>query len=70
MEATDQGAATNSHIIENPVVEIGDQFTSCVYPLVQQSPAADTSFHSPMEGRIDVVREFEYGLDAPFVEIL
>ena len=50
MESTDQGAAAASHTEENPVVESGDQFASYITPLVQQSPADDTSFHSPMEG--------------------
>ena len=51
---------------DHPLVESGDQFTSYINRLAQQSPATDTSFHSPMEGRTDVVNEFEYGLDAPF----
>ena len=50
MEATDQGAAIDSHMGENPIVESGDQFSSYVTPLVQQYPAAKTSFHSSMEG--------------------
>ena len=50
MEATDQGAATDSHMGENLVIESGYQFASYVTPLVQQSPTDDTSFHSPMEG--------------------
>ena len=50
MEATDNGAATNSRVGENPVVESGYQFASYVTPLVQQSPATGTSFHSSMEG--------------------
>ena len=66
MEATNQGAATDSHMGENPVVESGDQFSSYVTPLLQQSPAGDTSFHSPMEGQNDSTNETEYGPDAPF----
>ena len=34
MEATNQGAITTSHVEENMVVEIGDQFASYVTPLV------------------------------------
>ena len=48
------------------VVESGDQFTSYVNPLVEQPPMAETSFHPPMEGRIDSPNEPQYGLDAPF----
>ena len=66
MEAIDQGPATDPHMGENPVVESGDQFTSYVTPLVQQSPVADTSFHSLMEGQNDGIDETEYGPDAPF----
>ena len=35
MEATDQGAAIDSHMRETPIVESGDQFTSYITPLVQ-----------------------------------
>ena len=66
MEAIDQGAATDSHVGGIPVVESGEQFTSYINPLVQQSPTTDTSFHSPMEGRIDGLDETDYGPDAPF----
>ena len=66
MEATCQGAAMKSHVGGIPVVESEEQFTSYINPLVQQSPAADTSFHSLMEGQIDGIDETEYGPDAPF----
>ena len=66
MEATDQGATTTSHVEENLVVESGDQFTSYVTPLVQQPPMGDTSFHAPVEGRVDSLVHPDYGLDAPF----
>ena len=66
MEATDQGAATDSHVGGIPIVDSGEQFNYYINPLVQQSPAADTSFHSPMEGRIDGIDETEYGPNAPF----
>ena len=66
MESIDQGAVTSSLRGENPVVERGDQFASYVTPLVQQSPTADTSFHSLMEGRIDSPVETKYGPNAPF----
>ena len=49
MESTDQGDATDSHVGGIPVPESGEQFTSYINPLVQKSPAVDTSFHSPME---------------------
>ena len=66
MEATNQGTTTDSRMGENLVVESGDQFTSYVTPLVQQYPTTDTSFHSSMECRNDVINEAEYGPDAPF----
>ena len=66
MEATNQGATTDSHVEGILVVESGDQFTSYVTPLVQQYPTTDTSFHSSMECRNDVINEAEYGPDAPF----
>ena len=53
MEATYQGAATDSHVGGIPVAESGEHFTSYINPLIQKSLAAETSFHSPMEGRID-----------------
>ena len=66
MEAIDQGATTNFHVEGSIVVESGEQFIAYVNPLVQQPPVANTSFHSPMEGRIDGPDETEYGHDAPF----
>ena len=66
MDATDQGASTDSHVEGSPVVDSGEQFTAYVNPLVQQPPTADTSFHSSMEGRTDNPVETEYGPNAPF----
>ena len=66
MEATVQGAATTSQVEENIVVEIGDQFTSYTNPLAQQPLVGDTSFHGPMEGRVDSPVHPDYGPDAPF----
>ena len=66
MEDTNQGATTTSHVEENLVVESGDQFISYITPLVQQPPMGDTSFHGPMEGRVDSPVRLDYGLDAPF----
>ena len=66
MESTDQGDATDSHIGGIPVAESEEQFTSYINPLVQQPPMVSTSFHSPMEGRIDGPDETEYGPNAPF----
>ena len=48
MEATYQGVATNSHVEGSLVVEGGEQFTSYINPLVEQPPAAETTFHFPM----------------------
>ena len=51
---------------ENLVVESGDQFASYITPLVQQPPVGDTSFHGPVEGRVDSPVRPYYGPDAPF----
>ena len=66
MEATGQGAATTSHVEENIVVESGDQFTSYTNPLAQQPPVGDTSFHGPVEGRVDSPVRPDYCPEAPF----
>ena len=50
----------------SPVLESGDQFASYINPLVQQPSTTATSFHSPMEGRINSPDETEYGPNAPF----
>ena len=52
MEAIDQGAMTNSHVEGNPVVEVGEEFTTYDNPLVKQPPTADTTFHFSMEGHV------------------
>ena len=67
MEATDQGATTTSHVEENLVVESQDQFTSYITPLVQQPPVGDTSFHGPMEGRVDSHVRSDYCPDVSFL---
>ena len=64
MEATNQEATTTSHVEENLVVEREYQFTSYVTPLVQQPPMDDTSFHAPMEDRVDIPTQ--YGLNTLF----
>ena len=67
MESIDQGAvATDSHVEGIQVVESEEQFITYINPLVQQPPMADTSIHSPMEGRTDSLVETEYGHNAPF----
>ena len=66
MEATNQGATTNSHVEETLVAEGRDQFALYVTPLVQQPHVGDTSFHGPMEGRVDSLVCPDYGLDASF----
>ena len=66
MEATDQGATNNSHVEEDIVVEIGEQFTSYTNPLAQQPLVSDTSFYGPVEGRVDNHVHSDYGPDAPF----
>ena len=66
MEATIQGDATTSQVEENVVVESGDQFTSYTNPLAQQPPVGDTSFHGPVEGRVDSLVHLDYGPDDPF----
>ena len=53
MEAIDQGAATKSQVGENVVAESGDPYISHGPPLAQQPSRGNTSFHSPIEGRVD-----------------
>ena len=52
MEAIDQGVATDSYMEENPVVEVGEEFTTYDNPLGKQPPTDDTTFHFPMEGHV------------------
>ena len=52
MEAIDQGAAVDSHVEENPAVEVGEEFTTYDNPLVEQPPMADIAYHFPMEGHV------------------
>ena len=66
MEATDQGATTDSHVEGIPIVESGEQFTAYINPLVQQPPMDDTSFKYLSEGRTDSPINTEYGPNAPF----
>ena len=66
MEVVVQGTATTSQVEENMVVESGDQFTSYTNPLAQQPPVGDTSFHGPVEGRVDIPVHLDYDPDAPF----
>ena len=66
MEDTDQGATTTSQVEENLVIEGRDQFASYITPLVQQPLLGDTSFHGPVEGRVDSPVHPDYGPDAPF----
>ena len=52
MEAIDQGLVVDSHVEENPAVEVGEEFTTYDNPLVEQPPMADTTYHFPMEGHV------------------
>ena len=52
MEAIDQGSAADSHVEENPTVEVGKEFTTYDNPLVEQPPTVDIAFHFPMEGHV------------------
>ena len=58
MEAKAKGGATDSHMGENPVVESGDQFAFYITPLFKQPPMASTSFHAPMEDRVDIPTKY------------
>ena len=66
MEATNQGAETNSHVEGIPVVEGGEQLTNYTNPLVEQPPTAKTTFHFPMEDHANSPFETEYGPNGPF----
>ena len=77
MEATDQGATTDSHVEGNLVMEVGEEFTTCDNLLVEHPPTTDNTFHFPMEGHVgssnwvvdhpyDDTKGTEYGPNAPF----
>ena len=69
MEAIDQGVATTSQVGDNVVAEIGVPYSSHLPPLVQQPSQGDSSFHSPMEGRVDDTTRPDFGPNAPFWDI-
>ena len=52
MEAIDQGVTADSHVEGNPVVEVGEEFTTYDNPLVEQPPTTDMTFDFPMEGQV------------------
>ena len=52
MEATDQGATTDSHVEGNLVMEVGEEFTTCDNLLVEHPPTTDNTFHFMMEGHV------------------
>ena len=52
MESIDQLATADSHMEENPTLEVGEEFTTYDNPLIEQPPTANTSFHFPMEGHV------------------
>ena len=70
MEAIDQGATTTSQVGDNVVAESGVPYSSHSPPLVQQPSQGDSSFHSPMEGRVDDTTRSDFGPNAPFWDTL
>ena len=60
MEAIDQGVSTNSHVEENPAVEVEEEFTTYDNPLVKQAPTTNTTFHFPMEGHVGSLNWVDY----------
>ena len=52
MEATNQYVMADSHVEGNPIVELGEEFTSYDNPLVEQPLMADTTFHFLMKGQV------------------
>ena len=68
MEAIDQGAATTSQVGDNVVVESGVPYSTHSPPLVQQPSWGDSSFHSPMEGRVDDTARPNFSPNASFWE--
>ena len=76
MEATNQGATTDSHVEGNLVMEVGEEFTTCDNLLVELPPMTDNTFHFPMEGHVgslnwvdhpsDDTKGTYYGPNAPF----
>ena len=69
MESIDQGAATTSQVGDNMVAESGVPYSSHSPPLVQQPSWGDSSFHSPIEGRVDDTSRSDFGPNAHFWEI-
>ena len=49
MEATNKGVTVDSHVQENPIVEVGEEFTTYENSLVEQPPTVVATFHFPME---------------------
>ena len=77
MEATDQGATTDSHVEGNPVVEVWEEFITCDNLLVEHPPTTDNTFHFSMEGHVgssnwvfnfpaNHTKGTKYGPNAPF----
>ena len=76
MESIDQRFAVDSHVEENPTVEVGEELTTYDNPLVEQPPTTDIVFLFPMEGHVgssnsvdrpyDDTKGTKYGPNAPF----
>ena len=66
MEAIDQGAATNSQVGENVVVESADPYPLHGPPLTHQPFRGNISFHSTIEGHVRDTTHLDYGPNAPF----
>ena len=77
MEAINQGVTVVSHVEENIIGEVGEEFTTYDNPLDEQPPMADIAFHFLMEGHFgssnlvvdhlcDDTEGIEYHLNAPF----
>ena len=77
MEAINQGVTVVSHVEENIIGEVGEEFTTYDNPLDEQPPMDDIAFHFMMEGHFgssnlvvdrlcDDTEGEEYHLNAPF----
>ena len=62
----EQPASTNVPVGTTLASETREYFTIYTNPLVQLSPAANASMHSPLEGHVDSPTPPDYGPDAPF----
>ena len=70
MKAIDQGVATTSQVGDMWLQKVEDHILHTRLPLVQHPSRGDSSFHSPMERRVDDIARPDFGPNAPFWDTL